>query len=179
MTAHEALKNIRVILGLDQTEPNTDTNVKFAEATLLDGTVVTTEGELEVGKALFVVTPDGNIPAPEGIHETTDGYLVTVDAQGIITNIEQKVEEEVESTKEFSDDMINQIASIIKPALDQISELKNEIKSLKGEFTAFKDEPAAPKITNNLDQQKELVDSIFDAKLQKIYEIRNTNKFKK
>jgi len=175
MTAHEALKNIKLMLGLDQVETNPSTEVKFAEATLLDGTVVTCEGELEVGKALFVVTPDGNVPAPEGIHETTDGYLISVDAAGIITNIEEKVMEE-ETSKEFSDDMVNQIAGLIKPALDQINELKNEIKNLKGEFHSFKDEPAAEKITNNLDEYRGMTDEIFDAKLSKIYEIRNSKK---
>jgi len=73
MTAQEALYKIRVMLGVEDTNEEvsleTETNseeVKLAEATLVDGTKVKTEGEFEVGKQLFVVTEEGDIPAPRG-----------------------------------------------------------------------------------------------------------------
>ena len=52
MTATEALDKIRVMLGLEQVESTTEvetktetTTIELAEATLLDGTIVKTEGE--------------------------------------------------------------------------------------------------------------------------------------
>ena len=94
MNASDALTKIRVMLGM---EPEVEaTSVELAEATLADGTVVKVEGELAEGKALLVVTEEGEIPAPEGIHETSDGKLITVDAGGVITAIEEKPEEVVD-----------------------------------------------------------------------------------
>jgi len=82
MTKEEAINKIRILLGAE-----TKTEA-FAQATLVDGTEVSVEGDFEVGKSLSVVTEEGNIPAPEGTHETTDGALVTVDESGVITSIE-------------------------------------------------------------------------------------------
>ena len=85
MTAKEALTKLTVMLGLGtpevtetapvetveaSTEENVETTetveVEFAEATLVDGTVVMTEGDLVEGATLYVVTPEGNVVAPEG-----------------------------------------------------------------------------------------------------------------
>ena len=81
--------------------------MKFAELTLVDGTVVSFEGEeAVVGAALNVIGLEGVVPAPDGTHETTEGLLITTVA-GIITNIESKemetpeVEVEIE-TNEFA-----------------------------------------------------------------------------
>ena len=126
MTAQEALYKIRVMLGVEDTneevslETETDTeDVQLAEATLVDGTKVKTEGEFEVGKQLFVVTEEGDIPAPEGLHETTEGIIVGVDAEGIIISIEEPAEEEVvvEEKEEFGEDLVNQIVGALSPKL--------------------------------------------------------------
>jgi hypothetical protein len=166
MTAHEALGKIRVMLGLEEVESETTvvetktetTNIELAEATLLDGTIVKTEGEFEVGKQLFVVTEEGDIPAP-------------------ITEIEEVVaEEETEVEENFSDDLINQLVGAIQPSLDKIEELSNEVKALKGEFMEFKDEPAGMKVSNNLNDYKKAEDSILNSRMEKIIELRRNNK---
>ena len=61
MTAQEALYKIRVMLGVEddknvslETETET-TDIALAEATLVDGTVVYTDGELEVGNRLLMI----------------------------------------------------------------------------------------------------------------------------
>ena len=79
--------------------------MKFAELTLVDGTVVSFEGEeAVVGTALNVIGLEGVVPAPDGTHETTEGLLITT-VNGIIENIETKEMEapEVEvETNEFA-----------------------------------------------------------------------------
>ena len=186
MTAHEALGKIRVMLGLEEVESETTvvetetetTNVELAEATLLDGTVVKTEGDFEVGKQLFVVTEDGDIPAPPARHETTDGVILVVDDEGIITEIEEVVvEEETETEENFSDDLINQLVGALQPSLDKIEELSNEVKALKGQFHEFRDEPGSPKIYNNLNDINKDEQSIMSGRMAKILEVRrNKNK---
>ena len=74
--------------------------MKFAELTLVDGTIVSFEGEeASVGAALNVVGLEGVVPAPDGTHETTEGLLITT-VDGIITNIETKEMEAPEAEEE-------------------------------------------------------------------------------
>ena len=119
----------------------------MAEATLVDGTEVYTEGELEPGAILFVRAGEGADEdpfAPEGIHETTDGLLITVGASGEITNVEEKgggeetpaeaqesfeeEEEVIEEKKEFDmDGMLEGIADLgSRMGLVQDQQLLNE-----------------------------------------------------
>jgi hypothetical protein len=175
MTAAEAIKTIKVMLGVDQVVETTVTEVKLAEATLVDGTVVKVEGEFEVGKQLVVVTAEGDVPAPEGIHETTEGLLVTVDAEGVITNLEEKEEEvEAEATEAtLSEDFVKQIVNIIDT---RFNELNNKLQNLNQEFSAFKNEPAGKKITNNLNETNQFQGDIASARFEKIVEFRNQTK---
>ena len=83
MNAEQAVSKIRLLLGLNEA------TYKFATATLVDSTEVMTEGELVEGASLMVVTPEGNMPAPAGIHQTTTDLLITVDESGTITKIEE------------------------------------------------------------------------------------------
>lgn len=69
-----------------------ETQGVLLEGTLSDGTVIKYD-KLEVGGKVSVVTEQGEVKAPEGPHELTDGTIVTVDPDGIITAIEPKKEE--------------------------------------------------------------------------------------
>ena len=177
MTAQEALYKIRVMLGVEneveETSLETETDseeVKLAEATLVDGTVVKTEGEFEVGKQLFVVTEEGDIPAPEGLHETTEGIIVGVDEAGIIVSIEEPAEEVVAEEKEnFNEDLVNQIVGALSPKLE---DLQNQINSIKGEFHEFRDGPATERIRTNLNAMNKAEQSIHDARMATILEMR-------
>ncbi len=71
---------------------------KFETATTVEGVEVAWTGTLEVGTELRVVTEEGEILAPEGMHsiemeEAT--MMLTVDGNGIITAIEEMPVEEV------------------------------------------------------------------------------------
>lgn len=171
MTAAEAIKTIKVMLGVDQAVETAVTEVKLAKATLVDGTEVMVEGEFEVGKQLFVVTAEGDVPAPEGIHETTEGLIVTVDAEGIITNLEEKEEEvEVEQTEAtLSEDFVKQIVSAID---NKFNELNSKLEALNHEFSAFKNEPAGKRITNNLNETQKVEGDLTEARLNKLVEFR-------
>lgn len=189
MTAQDAIQKIRVMLGLDTdvTEVTTKvatTEVELAEATLVDGTVVMVEGELEVGKALFVVTEEGNIPAPEGQHETVDGFIVSVDEAGIITAIEEKAPEaeapaeEVvveEASQEFSsDDILKSVAAVIQPLVDEVQSLKADLTSVQEQFSSFKDEPATGKIANNLKEHKQAETDKYNVRFNALKRIKDS-----
>jgi hypothetical protein len=184
MTALEALYKIRVMLGVEDTnsevslETETETSeIKLAEATLVDGTVVYTDGELEVGKRLLIRTEEGveSPYAPSGIHETTDGLLIGVGDEGEIMEIsevdESEVEEEVvvEEKEQFGDDFIKQIVGALSPKFD---DLQTQINSMKGEFSEFKDGPATDKIKNNIGALNKAQTNVHDARMATILELR-------
>lgn len=167
MKAQEALTKIRVMLGM---EPEAEVkSVELAEATLVDGTVVKVEGELAEGKSLLVVTEEGDIPAPKGVHETSDGMLITVDDNGVIVTVEEKPVEEAEASveldaeqaveetvelapesKPYNEEFLAQIAGLIAPLNEKIEAIEAKFSALDQDFHQFRDQPAAGKITNNL-----------------------------
>ena len=69
--------------------------IAFGELTLVDGTIVVFEGEeLAAGMLLNVKGEEGIVPAPDGVHETTTGLLVTT-KDGVVEMIETKEPAEV------------------------------------------------------------------------------------
>ena len=188
MDAKTAIKQIKVMLGIEDTVVTNDsevvetetqveeTVVELASAELVDGTKVEAEA-FEIGKQLLVVTEEGPVSAPEGVHETNDGMLLTVDAEGVITSVdkaEQPDEELVETKDEFSsEDFLNQVAELIN---NKFAELENRINKVDAEFSAYLEEPAAKKITNNLSETQKFEGDLAEARFQKLVEFRNQSK---
>ena len=172
MTVNDMVKKLRVMLAAD-TEVVTE--AKFAEAELVDGTVVYTDGELEVGAALLIRTPEGEESpyAPEGIHETTEGLLIGVGPNGEIMDIteagedtvtEEVIEEELdevvveapvsEEAMPATAELLTGIAEMIAPFTEEIAALTEEVTALKARFQTIADEPAATPIRNTFSENK-------------------------
>lgn len=98
---------------------------KFETATTVDGVEVAWTDALEVGTELRVITEEGEVLAPEGMHAIEmDGkaIVLTVDGNGIVTAIEETPEEEV------SEEVVTpaEVAEIAEELRKQIAELKEE-----------------------------------------------------
>ena len=89
MNSKEVIHEIRTLLGFSE-EPKAE--VEMASAMLVDGTEIQWEGELAVGTAIFVVTNEGLIPAPDATHEVEGGVLVTTEG-GLLTELVEVVAE--------------------------------------------------------------------------------------
>ncbi len=194
MTVENAISKLRVMLGAD-TETVTVVENSFAEATLVDGTEVYTEGELQDGAILFVRAGEGASEdpfAPAGKHETTDGKLITVGENGEISNIEDmgaeveaseedkeevKMEEEeieIEEKKEFDvEGMLEGIATMLEPYTDEIKELKKELSLLQERFNVVADEPATKPVRNNFSKTKQEAESTLATRMDALRAIRN------
>jgi len=84
MNATEAINNIVKMLGL-QFKKET-----FKSTFLIDGSTEVTnnmEEDFQVGQTLYVVKESTLAPAPEGSHETRDGFIVSVDSESTIIAI--------------------------------------------------------------------------------------------
>ena len=175
MNVNDVITKLKVMLGSEETVEVVE--AKLAEATLTDGVEVYTEGELEVGAILFVRADEGVSEdpfAPEGMHATTDGKIITVGEGGEITKIEDEepaaepaAEEEVEmevveddkvemeeedkkEEKEFdAEGLVEAIAEMLKPQTEVIEELKKELSTLKERFEVVADQPAAKPVAKN------------------------------
>ena len=100
---------------------------KFGEKTLEDGNVVVYEGDELVPNetAIFLVTEDGETPAPDGTHTTTDGMTLVTEG-GIL----QEVIEADEQAGEF--DAKAEIKSL-RESYKEISEKLDEISGVNAE----------------------------------------------
>lgn len=174
MQANEAITKIKLLLGLNEEtveetvvmETAEETSVEFATAKLADGTEVKVEGEFEEGKACFVETEEGDIPAPAGKHQMEDNTIITIDENGQITAIEEveaepvvaeddKEEVEMEEEKEEESmeeevveevSMAEEIVEMLKPYFEEIKDLKEKVQEMEGKFQAFSAAPAAKPI---------------------------------
>lgn len=196
MNVNEAISKLRVMLGAATEEVKEVVETKMAEATLVDGTEVYTEGELQAGAILFVRAGEGADEdpfAPEGKHETTDGLIITVGESGEITNVEEKSGEEesvseaeesfeeeevvVEEKKEFDvEGLLEGIAGMLEPYTEEIKELKEELSVLTSRFNEVADEPAAKKVSNTFSQEKINKQSTSEARFERLVALRKSRK---
>lgn len=90
MNATETLNRVLATLGL---KPEEAVAVELAQVKTEDGQATFESDNFAVGEAVFIVTPDGNIPCPEGEFALENGNTMTVDANGTIVEIATKEEE--------------------------------------------------------------------------------------
>jgi len=102
---------------------------KFAEVTTTDGTVLTYDGELEVGTAMFIKTDEEQLVASEGSYELEDGTTIVVDANGLVAEIVTASEEEM--------DTIEDVAEVMATLNTKIESQAKEISALKKDFEKF------------------------------------------
>ncbi len=203
MTVNQAISKLRVMLGaateevkevVMEEEVKEEVEVKMAEATLVDGTEVYTEGELQPGAILFVRAGEGadSDPfAPSGQHETTDGLLITVGESGEIMSVEEKggseetpeeaqesfEDKEDEKKEEFDmDGLLEGIAGMLKPYTEEIKELKEELSVLTSRFNEVADEPAAKKVRNTFSQEANNKATTAEARFERLVALRQGRK---
>ncbi len=190
MTVNDMVKKLRVMLAADK---EVVTETKFAEAELVDGTIVYSDGELEVGAILLIRTEEGEESpfAPEGIHETTEGLLINVGPNGEIMEITEaeaevapeEVTEEVmeevvveapvsEASIPATEELLAGIAEMIDPFTEEIAALTEEVVELKAKFAVIADEPAAKPIRNTFAENKAIADSNLNKRMDFLRSVR-------
>jgi hypothetical protein len=141
MNSKEVLKEIRTILGFSEDKKE----IEMATATLVDGTIVEYDGELAVGTEIFVQTGEGLIPAPDAVHETDSGLLITT-VGGIVTEVVEPIVEEVAleevevevpagANEVVTVQVLEAIAEALAPVLEEVAMLKEEMKKMKKGFS--------------------------------------------
>lgn len=136
MNSKEVISEIRTLL-FGAEEPK----VEMAEATLVDGTLVSWEGELAVGTPLFVQTGEGLIPAPDATHEVEGGMLVTTEG-GIVTEIvetEAEVEVTIEANEFASLESFNSLLDKFNEVVSRLEAIEKKAAEQEAKFNSMKE----------------------------------------
>ena len=159
----------------------------FVDAKLVDGTAIKVSGDgLVEGAKVMVVTEEGEIPAPDGIHEISDGTKVET-KDGIISKIEEVVAEaegevpemegpEVEIEVKKEEEMYELVKEFVAKMGEKIKKMEEQMSSLSSDFNSFKKEPAAKKIADGKTEKFNKTDDYMDSKLETIAALRKNNK---
>ena len=144
----EALDKIKEILGMvevvSENEPTpaelseAKEHLKFEEATLEDGTIISADS-FEIGNEVFIVVEDERQAMPVGEYVFADGTLLVVEEEGIIARIgipeEEVVEEVVEDSKtEELSETNTETKDALVQAIGVLENLVQEFASIKEEF---------------------------------------------
>ena len=100
MNATETLNRVLATLGL---KSEATIEVDLAQVKTEDGQATFESDNFAIGEAVFIVTPDGNIPCPEGEFALENGNVITVDPNGTITEVATKEEEAPEEEIQAED----------------------------------------------------------------------------
>lgn len=148
----EALDKIKEILGMvevvSENEPTpaelseAKEHLKFEEATLEDGTIISADS-FDIGNEVFIVVEDERQPMPIGEYVFADGTLLVVEEEGIIARIgipeEEVVEEVVEESKtEELSETNTETKDALVQAIGVLENLVQEFASIKEEFNTLK-----------------------------------------
>ena len=166
-------ERIKVALGLnDESEVTKEVNLMY-EDKLADGTIIVSEAdELAAGVLLNILSEDGvQTPLPEGNYSLESGVTFSVDAEGIVTEVneaevEEEVEEPVEEVEMSNEEAILlEVGTVVKELLEEvrndISRLTAELDEVRG-LNLSKDENIAELLDENTNlsaQVKELNES--------------------
>ena len=155
---------------------------------MVDGTVVKVDGDaIAEGAKVVVVTPDAEIPAPDGVHELKDGNKIET-KDGMITMVMEVMEDDMEGKEpevpseevarvEISDEVMSMLKDFIYKMGEKMSQMEVKMNAMNSEFNSFKSEPAGKRVRDGKTEQfnKEELDPM-NAKLAAINGLRFSNK---
>ena len=159
----------KLLEGLKKIKEAFVTLQKFVDAKLADGvTIVRYEGEkLDIGVAVFVITEQGAVEAPDADHVLEDGTMFTT-VGGIVTSV-MPMEEEVEAVAkpmdetEKKDKPKSMIESTIKESYyskEAIDKMFENLLTVKENFATQKNNELSA-LENKIELQNETIKQMF------------------
>jgi hypothetical protein len=117
----------KIVMGKESTE---EIKVELAQVKTADGQAILDAEAFEVGKAVFIVTEEGNIPVPMGEYMLEDGMKIEVDEQGVIVevSIEGEEKEVVEEVIEAKDEIEKEETGMMESMPKKVVKSKTEME---------------------------------------------------
>jgi hypothetical protein len=162
----------------------------FVSAKLEDGTEIKVEGDsLMEGAKVVVVTPDAEIPAPDGVHtlsdgtqiETKDGAIVSVSEMvdaGMDPNAVEDAQPQpsVEGGQPIQVELLGMLKDFIVKCSEKLNSMEQQMEAMNAEFNAFKKEPAGKKIADGKTEFNKISGESADDKIAALMAFRQSNK---
>lgn len=156
----------------------------FVDAVLEDGTNIKIEGEEVVeGAKVVVVTEEGEIPAPDGVHvvsdgtkvETKDGVIVSISAPEAMEDGAEKEEEVIDEEKkdEIDEEMYALLKDMLGKISDKMKKMEEKMEKVEAEFSAYKKAPAAKPIPNGKTEFSKTENNYEESRVNAILQLRN------
>jgi len=160
MKPMEMLNQIKSVLGV---ELSTEEKINLEQMKLENGTVLEAES-FESGQEVFILTDDEKVALPIGQYEMEDGKILVIEEEGIISEIKEGGEEEVEEViEEESSEVEEELSEQVYASKDEISELKAMIEDLKSQLQLKEEEKVEEiglAVTTMLSEQEQLQEEL-------------------
>jgi Asp-tRNA(Asn)/Glu-tRNA(Gln) amidotransferase C subunit len=191
--------NLKAAIDTLRTELRKFTTQKqaFADYKLVDGTVVRVDGDLVAGTAVYVISEDETLPAPDGEHQV-EGVGVIKTEGGKITEVVVAPEapapvEEVAVAAEITPEVVEAIvAKHLGAIMEELKAAYTEMGKMKDKMAAFASQmetmtdivekvaelpSEAPKPTASaiVEQRKAAATQNFNALAQAIQTLKKSN----
>ena len=154
------LNQIKSVLGV---ELSTEEKINLEQMKLENGTVLEAES-FESGKEVFILTDDEKVALPVGEYEMEDSKILVIEEDGIISEIKEGGEEEVEEViEEESSEVEEELSEEVYASKDEISELKAMIEDLKNQLQLKEEEKVEEiglAVTTMLSEQEQLEEEL-------------------
>jgi hypothetical protein len=170
--------NLKAAIDTLRTELRKFTTQKqaFADYKLVDGTVVRVDGDLVAGTAVYVITEDETLPAPDGEHQV-EGVGVIKTEGGKITEVvvaeapapAEEVAVAAEITPEVAGEVVSEIAEgypMVDPAMVEeivkkhLVSIMEELKAAYTEMGKMKDKMAA--FASQMETMADIVEKVSE-----------------
>ena len=121
MKSNNVIEKIKDVLNLTE-------EVKLEQQALENGTVLEADA-FEADNEVFIVTEDERVAVPVGEYQLEDGRILVVAEEGIISEVKEAGEEEVEEI-EAEEEEKKEMAYATKEELAEVKEMIEEIKAM-------------------------------------------------
>ena len=122
MKPNNVIEKIKDVLNLNE-------EVKLEQQALENGTVLEADA-FEADNEVFIVTEDERVAVPVGEYQLEDGRILVVAEEGIISEVKEAGEEEVEEEVEEVEAEEEEMAYATKQELQEVKDMIEEIKAM-------------------------------------------------
>ncbi len=145
----------------------------FADYKLVDGTVVRVDGDLVAGTAVYVITEDETLPAPDGEHQVEGVGVIKTEGGKITEVVAEAAAEEVEVAAEISPEVAGEVVSeiaegypLMDPAMVEeivkkhLVSIMEELKAAYAEMGKMKDKMVA--FASQMETMTDIVEKVAE-----------------
>ena len=116
------ISKIKEVVGLSE-------EVKLEQQALENGTVIEADS-FEAGSEVFIITEDEKVALPIGEYQLEDGRMLVVVEEGLISEMKEAGEEEVEEEVEEVEAQEEEMGYATKEELAEVKDMIEEIKAM-------------------------------------------------